>query len=209
MGDQTLNPRVAGALSAEGWIVLANFLPAPLVAALRDEVIRHASQGELQVAGIGHGVQHRQQASVRSDRTRWLVGDTPAQEAYLAQMESLRLSINRGLFLGLFDYECHFAHYPPGAFYRRHRDAFSGDDARVVTTVLYLNEDWQERDGGELLVWPAGAAVEPITRVSPQGGTLVCFLSETFPHEVLPAQRDRYSIAGWFRRQGSSRILHR
>jgi SM-20-related protein len=24
-------------------------------------------------------------------------------------------------------------------------------------------------------------------------------LSEDFPHGVLPAQRDRYSIAGWFR----------
>ncbi|MET0091118.1 MAG: hypothetical protein ABW068_14070, partial [Candidatus Thiodiazotropha sp.] len=23
--------------------------------------------------------------------------------------------------------------------------------------------------------------------------------SERFPHEVLPAQRDRYSIAGWYR----------
>lgn len=30
-------------------------------------------------------------------------------------------------------------------------------------------------------------------------GTLVVFLSEEFEHEVLPAKRDRYSIAGWFR----------
>jgi SM-20-related protein len=33
----------------------------------------------------------------------------------------------------------------------------------------------------------------------PQGGTLAVFLSEEFPHEVLAANRTRYSIAGWFR----------
>jgi SM-20-related protein len=36
-------------------------------------------------------------------------------------------------------------------------------------------------------------------KVVPLMGTLVTFLSEEFPHEVLPAARDRYSIAGWFR----------
>jgi len=27
----------------------------------------------------------------------------------------------------------------------------------------------------------------------------VIFLSERFPHEVLPAKKKRHSIAGWFR----------
>ena len=35
--------------------------------------------------------------------------------------------------------------------------------------------------------------------VTPNFGTIVVFLSEEFPHEVLPALRDRYAIAGWFR----------
>jgi len=39
--------------------------------------------------------------------------------------------------------------------------------------------------------------------VSPKGGRLVLFLSEEFPHEVLPANQERYSIAGWFRVNGS------
>ncbi|HDX9011350.1 TPA: 2OG-Fe(II) oxygenase, partial [Aeromonas dhakensis] len=39
--------------------------------------------------------------------------------------------------------------------------------------------------------------------VSPRGGRLVLFLSEEFPHEVLPANQERYSIAGWFRVNGS------
>jgi SM-20-related protein len=35
--------------------------------------------------------------------------------------------------------------------------------------------------------------------VPPKNGTLVLFLSEEFPHEVLVAKKTRYSIAGWFR----------
>lgn len=100
--------------------------------------------------------------------------------------------------MGLFDYEAHFAHYQPGAFYRRHLDAFRGRTNRVLTTLLYLNPDWQPGDGGELLLYPEqGEGV--LERVSPRAGTLVIFLSARFPHEVLPAQADRYSIAGWFR----------
>ena len=34
----------------------------------------------------------------------------------------------------------------------------------------------------------------------PEGGTLVCFLSDRFHHEVLPARRERLSITGWFTR---------
>jgi len=36
-------------------------------------------------------------------------------------------------------------------------------------------------------------------KVVPLFGTIVVFLSEEFPHEVLPARRDRFSVAGWFR----------
>ena len=64
--------------------------------------------------------------------------------------------------------------------------------------MLYLNDDWQASDGGELVVYDEHSQ-EVLHRVLPSAGTLVCFLSEEFPHEVLPAHRDRMSIAGWFR----------
>jgi len=38
-----------------------------------------------------------------------------------------------------------------------------------------------------------------IQKVFPHANTLVVFLSDKFPHEVLPAKKKRYSIAGWFR----------
>ncbi len=41
--------------------------------------------------------------------------------------------------------------------------------------------------------------IEPFLSVTPAFATLVVFLSEEVPHEVRPAKRDRYSIAGWYR----------
>jgi SM-20-related protein len=34
--------------------------------------------------------------------------------------------------------------------------------------------------------------------ISPIGGRLVMFLSDTFYHEVLPTSKDRMSLTGWF-----------
>ncbi|MDH5172415.1 MAG: 2OG-Fe(II) oxygenase, partial [Gammaproteobacteria bacterium] len=41
-------------------------------------------------------------------------------------------------------------------------------------------------------------------KVTPALGTVAVFLSEDFEHEVLPARRDRFSIAGWYRVNSSS-----
>jgi SM-20-related protein len=35
--------------------------------------------------------------------------------------------------------------------------------------------------------------------IEPIGGRLVCFLTSGREHAVLPTQRDRLSISGWFR----------
>ena len=79
------------------------------------------------------------------------------------------------------------------------------DDYRVLSTVFYLNENWQPGDGGELAIYDAEDQL--ITRVQPVLNRLVIFLSEEFPHEVLPAKNHRYSIAGWFRVNNSRDIL--
>jgi SM-20-related protein len=68
--------------------------------------------------------------------------------------------------------------------------------------VLYLNEDWARDDGGELRLHLDAAEAGKIQDVLPVGGTLVLFLSEHFAHEVLPANRERLSLAGWFRTRG-------
>ena len=90
---------------------------------------------------------------------RWLAAaaDMPAATAYLAIMDDLRQTLNREYFLGLAEYEAHYACYEPGSFYRRHVDRHGADvegggsGQRVISTVCYLNEPgWPADAGGEL-----------------------------------------------------------
>ena len=194
---RNLYNRIADALVEPGYIILPSALPQALGLALRHQLLLH--EDLFHRAGIGREQNHRLQSDIRRDRIHWLGNHSPVEAGYLAWMERLRLELNRRLFMGLFDYEAHFAHYPSGAFYRRHLDAFRGQTNRVLTTVFYLNPDWRPDLGGELLIWAEPDSQKVVARVQPKLGTLVVFLSERFPHEVLPARADRYSIAGWFR----------
>ena len=160
-----------------------------------------------QRAGIGRAEQFQRDESVRSDSICWIDGKDQCESDFLHQMDSLRQGLNQRLFMGLFDYESHFAVYSSGQFYQKHIDALKGRSNRVLSTVLYLNQDWQQQEGGELLIYDK-AGENVVEQVVPQLGTLAIFLSEEFPHEVLPAQCTRYSIAGWFRinNNGNNRI---
>jgi SM-20-related protein len=152
------------------------------------------------VATVGRGTEQQRNRFVRRDRIHWMDDRNPGLEPWHCWTEALRVQLNRQLFLGLFSFESHVAHYRPGDFYRTHVDAFRGEANRVVSLVCYLNEGWFEGDGGELVLYtPLG----PVT-VPPVYRTVVLFLSEEMPHEVKPARRDRYSVAGWFRLNGSS-----
>ena len=58
-------------------------------------------------------------------------------------------------------------------------------------------------NSGELVIYENEEDLQG-QKVLPKLATLVVFLSEEFPHEVLPAKKDRYSIAGWYRVNNSS-----
>ncbi|TBW13226.1 2OG-Fe(II) oxygenase [Azotobacter chroococcum subsp. isscasi] len=197
--DHPLLLRIVDDLSGPGWSEQSIFLPAELTEALAETCRARAAAGELTPAAIGRGDRQLVQEGVRGDYTAWLEpGQCAPGDAWLALMESLRQTLNRELFLGLEELECHFALYPPGAFYQRHLDRFRDDDSRTVTVVLYLNETWQPDEGGELRLYLPNGRVHD---VMPQGGSLACFMSADFPHEVLPATRERLSLTGWFRRR--------
>jgi SM-20-related protein len=154
-------------------------------------------------AGIGRNNNLQMNAQVRTDSTLWLNSESALQFEYLDWMEQLRVGLNRRLFMGLFDFESHFSHYAQGDFYRRHLDAFKGRSNRILSTVYYMNQNWQESDGGELLLYADEQSVPQLT-VLPVFNSCIIFLSDTFPHEVLTSQRDRYSIAGWYRLNSNS-----
>ncbi len=188
-------------LATRGWSQQALFLPAALARTLAAECRRRYADGELNPAGVGRGPAQEVREAIRGDQIQWIdPGQAEACDQYLEAMDALRQAINQGLFLGLEDFECHFALYPPGAFYRRHLDRFRDDDRRMVSAVFYLNEDWQPEDGGQLRMFLAD---DEAYDVQPQAGCLAVFLSGEIPHEVLPAGRERLSLTGWFRRRGN------
>jgi SM-20-related protein len=155
-------------------------------------------------AGVGRGRALVTDRSIRCDRIAWLQGETPAQAEIAGRLEDIRRGLNERLFLGLRRFESHYAIYGPGDFYRRHIDSFAGRASRVVSLVLYLNAQWQPGDGGELQVFNRESQDEVCATIAPEAGRLVIFLSEQIPHEVLVANRTRYSLASWFRRDDNT-----
>jgi len=188
---------LARALHAHGACRLTGFPDPASTATLRDDLVRLQHEAALVPAATGRAASHALRPQLRGDLTLWL--DDPRcgapAGAYLHALDTLRLGLNRRLFLGLNDVEAHYACYPPGAGYARHRDRFRDSDLRVVSLVSYLNANWDEADGGTLRLHAEGGTID----VLPQGGGSICFLSE-LEHEVLPATRERLSIAAWFRR---------
>ena len=199
LAGDALHQLTIDGLTQHGWSQQNFFLPDELTLALADECRALHGGGALAPASVGRGVAQMLRPEIRSDRIRWLsAGQSVACDRYLRIMDDLRLALNRALFLGLDEYESHFAFYAPGASYQRHLDRFRDDDSRTVSVVIYLNPDWLMEQGGALRLHPGGAAASDI---APEGSRLVLFLSADMAHEVLPATRDRLSLAGWFRRR--------
>jgi SM-20-related protein len=199
--DHPLLLRIVDDLAANGWSQQNIFLPLDLTRALAAECRKRAAEGELAPAAVGRGPLSEVREGIRGDHIQWIEpGQADACDSYLGLMDSLREAMNRGLFLGLEDFESHFAMYSPGAFYLRHLDRFRDDDRRMVSAVVYLNDAWLPEHGGQLRMYLDESAEYDVV---PVGGCLVVFLSGEVPHEVLPATRERLSLTGWFRRRGN------
>ena len=157
------------------------------------------AQGALRPARIGRGANERYADDIRGDSIAWLEAPVDdAEHELVRRFEALRVELNQELMAGLVDFEGHFARYPAGARYTRHIDRLAGSDVRVLSAVLYLNEEWKDEDGGQLRLHLRDGGSRD---VAPLGGRLVVFRSEQFEHEVLPSRRERTSFTGWFRRR--------
>ena len=209
MPDFASMSHVARNLERDGYCVLADFLADEAIASLAQECRGLHARAQLRPAGVGRGERRVIATALRGDLTRWLDTENPTAAAtiYWSHMHELRHLLNRELLLGLEELEAHFALYAPGMRYARHRDRFRNDDARVISSVLYLNQDWRESDGGALRLYPPTSVDPPVNLdapfrdVYPAAGRLVLFLSADIEHEVLVGMRERLSIAGWFRRR--------
>ncbi len=202
VADEAALAPVLDDLAERGWSVRPGFLPPSVVAGLRAECLRRRDAGAFHAAGVGPGAA-RVISTVRGDSIHWLDLDDPEPNvrACLAAAEALRQAANRHFFLGLDEFEAHFAAYPPGSGYRKHLDRFRDDDRRTLTAILYLNDAWTAADGGLLRFWPDPSGEGAYLDIVPAGGTLVTFLSARYWHEVLPARRTRLALTGWFKRR--------
>lgn len=179
-------------LSTQGWYVWNEFLNLSEI-----QAIKSCIPDTLQDARIGYQNTLQDNKTIRGDQTVWLEPEMGVPIVhYLDKMENLRQELNCQLFLGLRDFETHFCRYPNGGFYKKHVDNFRGQGRRRITTVLYMNESWQQGDGGEIVMYDIQD--NELFTLEPLAGRMVFFMSEDFPHEVLPTQQKRESIAGWF-----------
>lgn len=186
-------------LSQHGYSVSEDFLDKPEVAALAGVALAQQQQGLLVQARTGKV--RTENESLRGDSIGWLDDNSPEAPvvACLAAFETLRLALNQRLFINVHELESHFAIYPPGAVYQRHLDQFAtGPQVRQLSLVLYLNEGWLDCNGGALRLNLDDETDEHLD-LSPLGGRLVLFESSRFWHEVLPSDRERMSLTGWFR----------
>ena len=188
------------ALAQNGYTIVPDFLPHEVTSALLAECQDLYHQGKTHTAGIGRGSRHRVLSAVRNDQVVWLDSThlSPAQAIYWQAMEDLRQQLNRTYFLGLVDYECHYAHYPVGGYYQKHRDTFHATNRRRISSVFYMNFDWTPANGGQLRLFIPQGSDDATVDVLPTAGTLVIFDSH-MQHEVLPTQAMRHSLAGWLR----------
>eukprot|EP00591_Stephanopyxis_turris_P004775 CAMPEP_0195508106 /NCGR_PEP_ID=MMETSP0794_2-20130614/1408_1 /TAXON_ID=515487 /ORGANISM="Stephanopyxis turris, Strain CCMP 815" /LENGTH=289 /DNA_ID=CAMNT_0040634981 /DNA_START=230 /DNA_END=1099 /DNA_ORIENTATION=+ len=219
-------------LSSQDYVVIRDFIPNDLVAALRNDVSRLRNNGKFKVARIGQDYTNNLNEDIRVAETCF-IGPSKLQDckddgrSRLYQiLEDLRADLSGN---SKFDVvaedtgelklaapaldsklsEQLYAYYPEGGFYRRHCDAIVGSASvlRAYSLLLYLNEDWNTDDGGELrLHFDSGRDFLPdgevpnYIDVPPHGGTLVLFKSDKIPHEVLDTKSSRLAVVGWYNR---------
>lgn len=135
--------------------------------------------------------------NIRGDFTYWLDPLSPVKpfEKIFDFLNKLKDEVNAHFYMGLKQYECHLAYYPPGTFYQKHYDRFETSSSRSLTFVFYVNKDWDEQSGGEIILYDKKGNV--LDQFLPMPGSVIFFLSGEFPHEVKAAVKERRSLTGW------------
>ena len=189
--------KIAAALISVGVCKVQSFIDEPSALARREEALMLLNADAFSTTRMGRGHTITEATSLRGDQSLWLDdARCTVGRAFLAELHALSQHLRTQLRMPIHGVEAHYAHYPPGGRYIRHRDRMQSDSARMVSWVTYLNLDWQVDHGGLLRLYgEADATLD----VAPTFGTSVCFLSD-MEHEVLPAHQPRLSIAGWMRR---------
>ncbi len=140
-------------LEARGFFVLDDMLGDSACAELIQDFDERRRQGQFQDAGVGASADV--QRKIRKSELIWLEPENPPMKArpFIDTMQDLKNLLNRNFYMGLNEWEAFYSVYRPGSFYRRHVDNFKGKNNRIITFILYLNQNWQRPKGGELRIY--------------------------------------------------------
>ncbi len=151
----------------------------------------------LVAAGTGNADKLTHNVAVRSDSIYWLdkTHDDKYENEFFSQIEDFIRYLNMSCYAGITDYEFHYSLYEIGSFYKKHVDQFQNNSDRKYSMISYLNADWIEKDGGELMIHQ----LNKDQKISPIQGKTVFFKSNELLHEVLVANQPRLSVTGWLK----------
>lgn len=142
----------------------------------------------------GVGINSQKEHNIRNDYIHWLDNNELYElNSFNNFILELKMVLNRHLYLGLNEYNGHFTKYKPNGFYKPHYDNLKGKNNRKITIILYLNDNWIQKDGGQLRIHKNEQKID----IFPENGRVACFLSQEILHEVLPTEKNRYSLTGW------------
>jgi SM-20-related protein len=181
-------------LATQGWSEAHELFPLDYCVHLAHECQNLHTAGKMNKSAIGRGISRTIESEIRGDDIFWL-----ESHPFFENLDFILQALNESFFLGLKQFETHFAFYPPGTGYEKHLDNPRGQNNRKITFLLYLNEKWQETDGGKLVLYRPQELNKIICKIAPKLGTFILFRSDLFPHEVETSKANRCSLTGWFR----------
>ena len=177
--------------------IAENFLSASLASHLKENLTNLYSNKQLRSAGTGNDTLVVQNKLFRSDKIYWLdrKHNNQYENDFFDLMDSFVGHLNSTCYTGITGYEFHYALYETGSFYKKHLDQFRNNDSRQYSMIMYLNDNWQQNDGGELCIHHKGS----LQNITPINGKSVFFKSSELEHEVLLTNKPRMSITGWLK----------
>ena len=176
-------------LDQQGFAIIDDAYPLEYIKALAQECTSNLNH--FKDAAIQNGVV----SNIRSDHILWINEELLLAQQHVEQLNSLAQDLNRNFYLGIQDVEAHFACYNAGEFYALHRDNPQGKNGRIISSVFYIHEEWQDAWGGELRLHDKNDQWHVI---QPKPNRIALFQSDLL-HEVLLSKQQRLSITAWLR----------
>ncbi len=182
-------------MAQHDFVVIGDFLPLSAYEKLKSYLNKKLDEQQFDKAGIGALADNQIVTRIRGDETFWLdrERDRPEIQEFYDLVEEMIAHFNRLCYMSLSGFEFHFAHYPQGTFYKKHVDQFRDRSNRLITFILYFNDEWKDGDGGELVIYHEDGE----RTIEPSGNNCVMFRTEGMEHEVRLSHASRFSLTGW------------